>query len=276
MLSVSAVLLAVGALACSPRGERDGTTSPGVPATLAVPADFELRLRQTACFGSCPVYELEVHASGEVRFEGHAYTAVTGEASSFVAAERIAALVVELQRRGLASSDLRRPEHCLVVRDEGRLIVETTIDGRKVVVNSADYCEPAHAAPLFEFADHVLDLTGGYGWVHRVPHCRWRLDRRAAAALAADDAGVAAAAEGLATAVAVSFGDRAGWGVAVEGHRFVGERRRDARRRARRMADLLVSRGVPAHSIEIGTRRGERDTKGLVVDLKAPSCAPPG
>jgi hypothetical protein len=59
-----------------------------------------ITLERTACFGSCAVYTLSIHPTGEVLFEGRANVRKVGIASGRVSPERVERLLSELDRGG--------------------------------------------------------------------------------------------------------------------------------------------------------------------------------
>jgi Domain of unknown function (DUF6438) len=62
-----------------------------------------ITLERTACFGSCPVYRLSVTADGAVAYEGKAHVRHLGPASGRVDADRVNALLSEIERAGYFS-----------------------------------------------------------------------------------------------------------------------------------------------------------------------------
>lgn len=270
-----ALLVGLGMLGGCAAEEHESVAPAAVAQTpVQVPAKFELRMRQTACFGSCPVYELELDASGALSFDGHEYTVVHGTRTGFVPPERVGAVVRELERADRSSLGLKTARGCMVVRDESAVIVEGVLDGREVVLNSGDSCDPRHAAPLFRLAERVLDLTSARPWVHPIPRCEWRVDRVAARALVSNQVGVATDADGLAASVAAAYADHRATRVRLVSRRRPGESRREARERAQRMADLLSQHGLSRGGISLGVERavaGDEDT-ALVVALESTRC----
>jgi len=50
-------------------------------------------MRRTYCYGSCPVYSLEIFADGRVVYEGADFVAVTGRQTSKISAEEVKDLI---------------------------------------------------------------------------------------------------------------------------------------------------------------------------------------
>jgi len=90
-----AVVLAVGA--CMPRPAVTGGDHPDTAVSAAGPA---ITLERTACFGSCPVYRIAVSPGGVVTYEGRANVRHSGSASAQIPADRVNALLRELEQAG--------------------------------------------------------------------------------------------------------------------------------------------------------------------------------
>ena len=58
--------------ACSPRGSESRQPKPN-------PVEFDtVVLRRTACYGQCPVYTVEISATGQVKYTGEEFVSVKG------------------------------------------------------------------------------------------------------------------------------------------------------------------------------------------------------
>jgi Domain of unknown function (DUF6438) len=62
-----------------------------------------ITLERTACFGSCPVYRVAVSRTGAVSYEGKAHVRRVGAATDQIQAERVDALLSELDEAGYFS-----------------------------------------------------------------------------------------------------------------------------------------------------------------------------
>ena len=96
LLALIAVLAAVigSAAACSPaqNGSVDGSRQPGG----AVSADARVTMQRLPCYGTCPVYSIEITADGTVTFTGERYVDSVGIRTAAIAPDTVAALVEEL------------------------------------------------------------------------------------------------------------------------------------------------------------------------------------
>lgn len=111
-------LLAVGLVGCAapPASTRppalDPASAPAVPATepddaadVGPPGELELpptgdrlTLARTACYGSCPIYEVSLYTSGRVHWRGQAYVSRVGDAYDQIAADAVAKLIAAAER----------------------------------------------------------------------------------------------------------------------------------------------------------------------------------
>jgi hypothetical protein len=62
-----------------------------------------IALERTACFGDCPVYRISVSPEGLISYEGRAHVRQLGRASAQIPAERVNALLSELENAGYFS-----------------------------------------------------------------------------------------------------------------------------------------------------------------------------
>jgi hypothetical protein len=91
---------------CSPRGhesvEQSSTTGGGVEATpkptLEEPKITRVEMQRSGCFGSCPVYEVNIDSDGTVSFDGTKYIAVPGHHRGSATQPAIDALSSEIKR----------------------------------------------------------------------------------------------------------------------------------------------------------------------------------
>jgi hypothetical protein len=61
---------------------------------------LSLRMERTGCYGTCPVYNLNVESNGKVLFEGKFYTKTTGKIESDLSKEKINQLITEIDIAG--------------------------------------------------------------------------------------------------------------------------------------------------------------------------------
>jgi Domain of unknown function (DUF6438) len=86
--------------ACAPRNAGSSAADSPEAREQGIPV---ITLERTACFGGCPVYRLSVTAEGAVVYEGKAHVRHLGPASGRVDADRVNALLSEIERAGYFS-----------------------------------------------------------------------------------------------------------------------------------------------------------------------------
>lgn len=100
LLAASAVL----ALGCS--GTKSANTDTG---KAAAAAKFSMvQLRQSGCFGTCPVYTLEVLPTGEATYTGKRYAPYKGAHTAQLDADSLAVLTTHVQRVLAKADELPR------------------------------------------------------------------------------------------------------------------------------------------------------------------------
>ncbi len=68
--------------------------------TPVVPEDTVIRLERTACLGTCPVYSVEIDATGAIRYEGSSHVRVTGLQTARLgrsAVSRLTAMIEQIE-----------------------------------------------------------------------------------------------------------------------------------------------------------------------------------
>jgi hypothetical protein len=75
----------------------------GTPSQTSGARVSTVRLERQACFGTCPVYVLDVDSTGHVRFEGLAHVRVLGPASAVIGREAFTDLAERIMASGFPS-----------------------------------------------------------------------------------------------------------------------------------------------------------------------------
>ena len=97
--AMSILLFVTGLAGCS-------GSIPGLTRRAAVRTDdLVITLKRTACFGTCPVYELTIDAKGNVAFDGQKHTKTLGNAAGKIAAGDIDRLIAEFNTAGFLDLD---------------------------------------------------------------------------------------------------------------------------------------------------------------------------
>lgn len=81
--------------------------------TNAVPEeeDLVISLRKTACFGSCPVYKLEIYDKGTVIYEGEKDVELKGKYRSEVSQKELENLIGEFEEKNFFQFEDEYTEH---------------------------------------------------------------------------------------------------------------------------------------------------------------------
>ena len=148
MTRAAAVVLLMYAAACASR-QTAATSQESSPVSDRASASA-ITLERTACFGRCPVYRLAVSATGAVTYEGTANVRRIGAATGQIPADRVTALVSELERAGYFSfADRYAPAELACGRyatDLPTVITSVTLRGRTKRIEHDHGCGGAPGA----------------------------------------------------------------------------------------------------------------------------------
>lgn len=125
-------LISLFIFSCKFRSE----TSNIFPADSKVPADLEIKLERTSCYGTCPVYELTVKADGSVRFKGIQDTKEkNGETK--IDEEKLGQLIAEFKKANYFDlNDSYTMENCpSAATDNPTAITSIQINGKKKTIS---------------------------------------------------------------------------------------------------------------------------------------------
>jgi hypothetical protein len=118
---------------------------------------FVIRLARTACYGYCPVYQIEIRADGRVDYVGEANVKVKGKATHDIPAADVAALVRKLD--GIGFFGLTWDEQCPggLATDNASAEVTLVLRGRKRVLDDyqGNRCVPPELRELETEIDRV-------------------------------------------------------------------------------------------------------------------------
>jgi hypothetical protein len=151
-------------LACARQQESSPTSQP----TASI--DPVISLERTACFGGCPVYRVWVSADGKVGYEGRAHVRRLGSASGEIAAERVRALLSEIERAGYFSFANRytsaEPTCGRYSTDSPAAITSIRMDGRTKRIEHDYGCGAAPGA-LVVLEQRIDEVLGSGKWTGR-------------------------------------------------------------------------------------------------------------
>ena len=130
--SIVPVLL-LAACAGAPANPPAAPASELLGTSRSAPADgFELRMRRSGCFGSCPSYEVVIHADGRVDYFGSAHVAAGGARQGQADGEALARLRRRLDDAALPWGDYVRgtPGCGAWATDMPGATIDAWVDGR--------------------------------------------------------------------------------------------------------------------------------------------------
>ena len=174
------LLAACGGPDPRPEPDRSASAAPPAPAT-AFPSSYALddviiRMERTGCFGTCPIYSLQLKGDGAVVYNGIANVYIRGELRTYVPRQQVADLLHDFNRIGFfrlpnnieagqtLHLDGKRVEVMKLQRDDlpNTRITLRVGDSSKSVV----YSQTAPEA-LVRIAERIDNLVNSARWVQR-------------------------------------------------------------------------------------------------------------
>jgi hypothetical protein len=133
----------------------------------SVPDDFRIELRRTPCFGTCPIYTVQVDADGSVLYEGAQHVATEGARHAEASPEAVARLWAGVQS-GFFDLDERyeygHPGCASYVTDMPGIVLTVRAEGREHRVYLDGGCEGAPRL-IGQLALEVDEVAGSDRWV---------------------------------------------------------------------------------------------------------------
>jgi hypothetical protein len=154
-LSVVVVLALAAATA---RAEGDGGASPSSSSPVLA------TLRRTACYGTCPAYQLTVRADGTVEYVGKEYVVERGARTAKISSAKL----LELRQAFAAARYLELTENfaCREWTDHPKVITSYVEGARsKTIIHDLGCKSPEHAKALGELEDAIDRIAGSARWV---------------------------------------------------------------------------------------------------------------
>lgn len=166
-IAALALAAAAGTLtACSPaqNGAADGANQPAA----VVSADSRVTMQRLPCFGTCPVYTVDITADGTVRFSGENFVDSTGTRTAAIAPDSATALMQELIARGFhdfADRYTQEAKECGSYHTDAPRVILTLRAGGRVKTVEHDYgCSDA-PDELRGLQERVDSVAGVRRWV---------------------------------------------------------------------------------------------------------------
>lgn len=150
-------------------------SSCGDPNSLQVeftePDDILIRLSRTQCYGSCPVYTVEVTSSGEVRFTGYRYVEALGLHIEKIPAEAVTALAKEISNSGFMEITQEEVDECPSFgTDSPTALLKVQIGSTKNTIKHYLGCfgKPVHTT-LWQLGQRVDETLNTSIWIKGQP-----------------------------------------------------------------------------------------------------------
>ena len=160
-------LLAVAA--CAPAQNGVGGTVAGEQTQgTTVTTDSRVVLERGPCFGTCPVYRVEIAADGTVSWNGERFVEHTGRATASIPADSAASLMRHLDAAGfydLADRYMHGEKPCGEYHTDAPYVTLTmTLDGRTKIVQH-DYGCTGTPEVLRRMHERVDSVAGVERWI---------------------------------------------------------------------------------------------------------------
>ena len=142
-LIATGLAITIGSIAC-------GGTKPDAGPARAV----TIAMERTPCFGSCPIYRLELDSSGKVVYEGRGFVKERGRRETTIPAADVQALAKEIEAAGFFTL---RDNYPPAATDHASVITSVTIDGKskRIEHNLSASKAPAVLEGLYRRIDDV-------------------------------------------------------------------------------------------------------------------------
>lgn len=164
---VSAAAVAIAGHACTPA--QNGSVE-NAAASAVVSSDSRVTMERLPCFGTCPVYRVEIAADGTVTFTGERYVDSIGTMSHRIETGKAAALMQALVDGGffdLADDYTHGATECgMYHTDAPRVTLSVRVDGRSKTVQH-DYGCGGAPPTLRSLQERVDSVAGVSRWVGR-------------------------------------------------------------------------------------------------------------
>lgn len=154
------------AAGCGPA--QNGAVDGADPPVSVVSADSRVTMQRQPCFGTCPVYTVEIDAAGTVTFRGERFVETTGTATDSIGSDAAAALIQELVAGGFFDFAERythgEPACGLYHTDAPRVIITLRTGGRARRIEHDYGCSDVPPR-LRELQERIDEVAGVARWV---------------------------------------------------------------------------------------------------------------
>jgi len=117
-----------------------------------------------ACFGTCPIYYLEISGDGKVIYRGYEYVNITGERTSSIPVDKVKELVNQFNNSGYFNLKDRYDE--VEITDQATVVTSISINGTlKSVYDYLGTTKLPELQKLRQLENMIDDVTNSSQWV---------------------------------------------------------------------------------------------------------------
>ena len=159
----AAAVMSMLAAACTPA--QNGSVDQVDPPAAVVSPDSRITMQRLPCFGTCPVYTVDIAADGIVTFTGERFVEVTGTSTARIEAAAAAALIQSLVADNFFDLEDRYTDDAKVCgsyhTDAPRVRLTVRTDSRTKTVEHDYGCSdaPDRLRDMQERVDSVAGVT---------------------------------------------------------------------------------------------------------------------
>jgi len=130
--------------------------------TFTDPAAVSIRLERDGCFGTCPIYRVELSGSGDVRYDGERFVLIEGHHGAKVDPAHVAALVEQFRQADFWSL---KSQYSGPVTDNPSYRLTLTVNGKSKTVTDYVGAMVGMPAAVTALEKAVDDTAGVARWV---------------------------------------------------------------------------------------------------------------
>ena len=160
LIITAALVIVLAASACTPTSRF--STEPGSSATSENSfADLVITLERTACFGTCPVYELTITGDGTVVYQGTDFVEVKGKQTASLDQAQVQELVSAFEQAHFYA--LQDTYTNYDVTDNPSAIISITYKGESKTVNHY-YGDKSAPQELYDLEAKIDEIVNSKKW----------------------------------------------------------------------------------------------------------------
>ena len=137
--------------------------------TSTIDNETVVKLKRTACYGSCPVYTVSLKASGVVEYEGYEYVSIKGFQTASLPKESVELIEKELIKSNFFKMKSHLDSGCwgcfMSATDSSYIIIEGLVKNRKRAVLTYVGCESKQVDEVLSLANYIEQVIGTSKWV---------------------------------------------------------------------------------------------------------------